>query len=327
LAPLVDRRPIDPPPIIQLEIFENDNQNATDTSSFLYNPYYFMYASLLTAETQEELHLLKDGKTRSTTGSIVSSLYRLKDLNNQDGAFFVFPDLSVRMEGHYRLKFSLFEIVNAEIYYCSSMVSDIFQVFPAKKFPGMTESTHLSKLFADQGLRIRIRKEVRNRPSPSLTIHHPNLIPITKKRLEPDDHLTMENSKKSRNSVSSSTVNSFDDNHSIERSLSYSPNNIYSSLPSLNNFIPSNYSQPIQLPPPTHLMPPHQSQYHQQQPRRNSFPQTIPYPHPLDPSPTITNSIPNSTTTHINQPIPQIKLPSISSLFDAAKYSENNNRY
>ncbi|KAI9209008.1 uncharacterized protein BJ171DRAFT_419202, partial [Polychytrium aggregatum] len=85
----VDRRPIDPPPII-----------VTHT----YNPYHFMYGSLVSADSDEELHLLRDGKTRSTTGSIVSSLYRLKDLDGKEGAYFVFPDLSVRMEGSYRLK-------------------------------------------------------------------------------------------------------------------------------------------------------------------------------------------------------------------------------
>ncbi|KAI8905389.1 velvet factor [Powellomyces hirtus] len=122
-----------------------------------------MYASLIAPESEEELHLLRDGKTRSTTGSIVSSLYRLKDLDNKDGAFFVFPDLSVRMEGTYRLKFSLFEIINTEIYHCTSICSDIFNVYPAKKFPGMEESTFLSRTFAEQGLKIRIRKELRMR--------------------------------------------------------------------------------------------------------------------------------------------------------------------
>ncbi len=56
---------------------------------------------------------LQDGKTRCTTGSVVSSLYHLKDSENQneDAGFFVFPDLSVRTEGSYRLKLSLFEVV------------------------------------------------------------------------------------------------------------------------------------------------------------------------------------------------------------------------
>lgn len=38
-----------------------------------------MFASLASPDTDEELHLLKDGKTRCTTGSVVSSLYHLKD--------------------------------------------------------------------------------------------------------------------------------------------------------------------------------------------------------------------------------------------------------
>ncbi|ORX80294.1 hypothetical protein K493DRAFT_191253, partial [Basidiobolus meristosporus CBS 931.73] len=97
------------------------------------------------------------------TGSLVSSLYHLKDVNNSDGGFFVFPDLSVRMEGRYRLKFTLFEIVGMEVFFCRSICSDVFTVYSAKRFPGMEESTFLSRSFADQGLKIRIRKEVRIR--------------------------------------------------------------------------------------------------------------------------------------------------------------------
>lgn len=36
-------------------------------------------------------------------------------------------------------------------------MSDPFQVFSAKKFPGMIESTALSKKFAAQGIRIPVR--------------------------------------------------------------------------------------------------------------------------------------------------------------------------
>ncbi|CAG8828375.1 4721_t:CDS:2, partial [Gigaspora rosea] len=98
-----DRRPIDPPPIIQLKVHDSTLPQV-EKSSFLQNPYFFMYASLMAPDTNEELHLLRDGKTRSTTGSVVSSLYHLKDIDNSDAGFFVFPDLSVRMEGTYRLR-------------------------------------------------------------------------------------------------------------------------------------------------------------------------------------------------------------------------------
>ena len=178
-----DRRPIDPPPIVQLRVIDkarkdlpspspspppasqhhqqapshthagsqhtHESSTPLDTSMltpagfggagpFLQNPYYFMFASLAKPDDDTELHWMKvrclvffyrvpivlaplihiivlpqDGKTRCTTGSVVSSLYHLKDSENEnrDAGFFVFPDLSVRQEGSYRLKLSLFEVV------------------------------------------------------------------------------------------------------------------------------------------------------------------------------------------------------------------------
>lgn len=40
-------------------------------------------------------------------GSLVSSPYSLIGLNGQSGVFFIFPDVSVRLEGKYRLGVSL----------------------------------------------------------------------------------------------------------------------------------------------------------------------------------------------------------------------------
>jgi hypothetical protein len=37
--------------------------------------------------------------------------------------------------------------------------SESFTVYSAKKFPGVVESTHLSKCFATQGIKIPIRKD------------------------------------------------------------------------------------------------------------------------------------------------------------------------
>ncbi|PVU98031.1 hypothetical protein BB561_000137 [Smittium simulii] len=152
-----DRRPIDPPPIIQLQVFDptltGNNQN------FLHNPYYFMYTTLISSDGKEELSTLADCKARTITGSSVSSLSFLKDDSGMYGAFFVFPDLSVRCEGVYKLKFLLFEIVGSTVYFCQAINSSKFTVYSAKKFPGMDESTPLTKLFAEQGLKIRVRKE------------------------------------------------------------------------------------------------------------------------------------------------------------------------
>ncbi|KAJ1344048.1 hypothetical protein BSLG_001188 [Batrachochytrium salamandrivorans] len=120
-----------------------------DEKALLYNPYYFVYASLMSATTDDEQHLLRDRYTRTTTGSIVSSLYRLRDTDEKEGAFFVFPDLSVRSEGEYRLKFTLYEIIGKDVYFCTSIISKAFI------------STPLSRVFSKQGLKLRVRTEVR----------------------------------------------------------------------------------------------------------------------------------------------------------------------
>lgn len=97
-----------------------------------------MFASLASPDSDDELHVLKDGKTRCTTGSIVSSLYHLKDTenNNQDAGFFVFPDLSVRTEGSYRLKLSLFEVKGFVTTYllfaCSPVIRSYFSAMLSK---------------------------------------------------------------------------------------------------------------------------------------------------------------------------------------------------
>ncbi|KAE8270090.1 hypothetical protein A4X09_0g2260 [Tilletia walkeri] len=135
-----------------------------DKAWFLENPYYFMYAMLADAETDAELLVLSDGRTRSTTGSCVSCLYHLKDVkDNSDQGFFVFPDLSIRSEGRYRLKLSLFETIGNEVHHCKSIYTAPFTVHSAKGFPGMNESTVLARSFASQGLKLRVRKNPRGR--------------------------------------------------------------------------------------------------------------------------------------------------------------------
>lgn len=95
--------------------------------------------------------------------------------------YFIFPDLSVRHEGVYRLSFSLYEELknlgdedkiddsragtpgDAHVTHRLEVKSVPFFVFSAKKFPGLTESTSLSRIVAEQGCRVRIRRDVRMR--------------------------------------------------------------------------------------------------------------------------------------------------------------------
>lgn len=99
--------------------------------------------------------------------------------------YFIFPDLSVRHEGKYRLSFALYEElkdpkdmdpddrstltthpqtgVDAHVSHRLEVKSSPFVVFSAKKFPGLSESTALSRMVAEQGCRVRIRRDVRMR--------------------------------------------------------------------------------------------------------------------------------------------------------------------
>ena len=113
--------------------------------------------------------------TRNLIGSLSGSAFKLKDINNEVGLWFVFQDLSVRTEGYFRLKFSFFDLMGeseipmrseetasslsklAPMLACT--YSDTLHVYSAKKFPGVIESTSLSKHFAKQGIKIPIRKD------------------------------------------------------------------------------------------------------------------------------------------------------------------------
>ncbi|KAH8923174.1 hypothetical protein BT69DRAFT_179790 [Atractiella rhizophila] len=157
-----DRRPIDPPPIIRLSISHNGvSVPPPDSHLGIQSPYYFMFASLCT-ESHEELYLLATTKTRYVTGTTVSSLYHLSEPPNGDrAAYFVFPDIGVRVEGVYKFKMTMYEVLGDKVHYCAEIFTDKFYVYSAKRFPGMEPSTPMTKSLSHQGIRLRIRKPIR----------------------------------------------------------------------------------------------------------------------------------------------------------------------
>ncbi|KAI9843051.1 MAG: hypothetical protein M1838_002883 [Thelocarpon superellum] len=106
--------------------------------------------------------------TRNLIGSLSASAFRLTDPENKLGVWFILQDLSVRTEGTFRLKMNFVNVGDGNAAnglntgsapVLASTFSDVFQVFSAKKFPGVIESTSLSKCFATQGIKIPIRKD------------------------------------------------------------------------------------------------------------------------------------------------------------------------
>ncbi|KAI7073270.1 hypothetical protein KC352_g42310, partial [Hortaea werneckii] len=167
-----DRRPVDPPPIVELKIYEGPNRERDITYTMSAN--YFLFATLEQARPMAHPRGTDD-KTRLTvlTGTPVAGLVYLD--RPSPAGYFIFPDLSVRHEGVYRLSFSLYEELklpededkagdvprpdassDAHVTHRLEVKSKPFIVYSAKKFPGLTESTSLSRMVAEQGCRVRI---------------------------------------------------------------------------------------------------------------------------------------------------------------------------
>ncbi|KAJ1835409.1 hypothetical protein LPJ63_001154 [Coemansia sp. RSA 2711] len=140
----LDRRPIDPPPVIQLILHDPVHPLS---HQYTISPAFFMQVQLLDENGKSVIRQLRGHKASAMAGSMVSPLHPLRDMTSVQGAYFVFSDLSVRMEGSFRLRFDLFEITGEQVHSRASAMSDVFHVYSPKRFPGM------------MGLRIRIRTE------------------------------------------------------------------------------------------------------------------------------------------------------------------------
>lgn len=171
-----DRRPVDPPPVIELKIFSGTGDERSDIT-FSHNSNFFLFATL------EQARPIAQGRGMPApapapvlTGVPVSGMAYLD--RPKPAGYFIFPDLSVRHEGKYRLRFSLYEETKDRdempqparegeprefAAHRIEVKSKPFTVFSAKKFPGLAESTALSRIVAEQGCRVRIRRDVRMR--------------------------------------------------------------------------------------------------------------------------------------------------------------------
>jgi hypothetical protein len=147
------------------------NPRKDPARTFLQNPYLILTARLI-RKGDEDQDEQTGPKESDLTGTLVSSLYSLKDTDNSQGGFFVFGDLSVRRVGTYRLAFILYELKLAEkeCWLLSRTVSDPFVVYATKTFPGLAESTFLTRSFSDQGVRLRLRKDSRTVSTKKRTI-------------------------------------------------------------------------------------------------------------------------------------------------------------
>ena len=181
-----DRRVIDPPPIVQLSLKDFDPRSHSDIQELRW-PFNIMHCALLSVSSHStvqdetsDVTMVQDPnqsnrQSRRLMGTLVSSPFvgtdpdvpMSKKDNARLGCFFVFPDLSCRQNGLYRLRFTLMKVTMPNMAAPSqggqgsiagSVDSDVFEVFSAKDFPGMRASTALTKDLKRQGATVSVKK-------------------------------------------------------------------------------------------------------------------------------------------------------------------------
>ncbi|KAK9369081.1 velvet factor-domain-containing protein [Lipomyces kononenkoae] len=147
---------------------------------------------------------------KNLIGSVVATAFKLHDTQGNLGVWFILQDLSVRTEGEFKLKASFVnlgsplspppasssssshgngphshagDIANTQqqpvmvvntgtARVQATCFSNPFRVYIAKRFPGVIESTELSRCFAMQGIKIPIRKDQKKNIDDPQQRHH-----------------------------------------------------------------------------------------------------------------------------------------------------------
>jgi hypothetical protein len=304
--------------------------------TFSYDSGFMLYASLEVARPIANGRMAPAPASLPVlTGVCVASAAYLE--RPSKAGYFIFPDLSVRHEGWYRIKFSLFEqmkhaydadpthpwketskqadpsqpIAHESMANRMEVVSKPFQVFSAKKFPGLSQSTELSKVVADQGCRVRIRREIRQRRGPSEKDGAPE-----PRRETPESYMHGHSRAASRNSM---------DNHysPVDPVRRTSIESVYqqhmpgsrapsiTSMPQASPTTPSAYPTSAMLPPmqkswdqaPSYKAPPpqaRQSYYQPASPAASAYQEPVSWP----PISTSTSSLPAPPSRYYSLPQP-----------------------
>lgn len=79
----------------------------------LQTPFFVLHVTLWSADRTQERNIISNPPkcTRVLMGSLVSSPSLLKNPQGEQGLYFAFPDLSIRTEGQYTLRFSLIKLI------------------------------------------------------------------------------------------------------------------------------------------------------------------------------------------------------------------------
>lgn len=140
----------------------------------IYSPYadtkvLFAIASLLHSEDSLPVAMIQKGGATFNPlhGTLISFCSKINRPTAEDPSVyetvsaFVWPDLSVRHEGLYRLRFHVYEVEDGDVILRGVDISNTLRVYAAKEFPGMADSTPFTELLKNHGLRVRVAKSSR----------------------------------------------------------------------------------------------------------------------------------------------------------------------
>ena len=246
--------------MVELRIF--DEASNVDVT-FSHNANFFLYTTLESARAIAPLRGTNvPAPFPVLTGTPVAGMAYLD--RPVPAGYFIFPDLSVRHEGKYRLSFNLFEelkeekdtdvMINPEhpnskllrsspmaphshVHFRLEVKSEPFVVFSAKKFPGLAESTALSRVVAEQGCRVRIRRDVRmrrreNKPSKDFDEYNEEGAGYANDRFTTPDTYNHNATMERARSVSASSVDGTVHQYpAIDRRTSSHDSNFYGQAP------------------------------------------------------------------------------------------------
>lgn len=108
--------------------------------------------------------------TTSLVGNLVVQP-NVVDYQGRKALVFVFPDLAVKAEGHFILRYRVFDLYSkarsgpsdSKIGMQAECYGGPFRVYSTKEFPGLNASTELTKHLARWGVRLNIRETERRR--------------------------------------------------------------------------------------------------------------------------------------------------------------------
>ncbi|KAI8848175.1 velvet factor [Chytridium lagenaria] len=186
-ASLRDRRTVDPPPILPVNSTQYTIPLPLSLPTPLHIPQPHPSLSNRVSTLQTSITLPTPPSSNSTvpltsipvridglnyrsnrkviTGTLTSQCFTLVDPDGRLGCFFVFPEVSVRSSGDYRLKFDLYDLGRAATQglqtSLATVISDIFHVYSPQNFPGMAASTAYTQCFSRQGVKIIRRYDMR----------------------------------------------------------------------------------------------------------------------------------------------------------------------